>query len=357
MKTADDFPEKLLSWFNLHGRHDLPWQRDVTPYRVWISEIMLQQTRVSTVIPYFNKFIIRFPEIQTLASATLDEVLHLWTGLGYYARARNLHRSARIITEKYDGIFPQDIEQLVDLPGIGRSTAGAILSITCGQRHPILDGNVKRVLARYHTIKGWPGTPAVEQCLWQLAEAYTPCHDVDRYTQAVMDLGATICTRTRPQCIQCPVNSGCCARQLSSQHLYPYPKPARKMPVKKTIFTILENHQGEILLEHRQPSGIWGGLWAFPECSPETDVSKWIRDKLGYEVETLQYQDQIRHTFSHFHLDIMPVLAKITSSENRINDTDKYCWYNSGYQKNIGLATPVKKIINQIHHENQEPEK
>lgn len=350
---ANNFSPLLLKWFDLHGRHDLPWQKNITPYRVWISEIMLQQTRVSTVIPYFNAFIKKFPDVQKLAKASLDEVLHQWTGLGYYARARNLHRTAILITENCGGNFPREYEKLIELPGIGRSTAGAILSIASGQRHPILDGNVKRVLSRYHAIKGWTGTPAVERKLWRLAEEHTPDKFADRYTQAIMDLGATICVRKQPLCYQCPIAADCKANLLSSQHIYPYPKPARKLPVKKTIFTILENHHGEILLEQRKPSGIWGGLWAFPECPPEINVSDWIREKLGYEVNTLEYQDQIRHTFSHYHLDIVPVHAKITDKESRINDSGNFCWYNSRYKKNIGLATPVKKLLSKFTMESR----
>ena len=345
---AVDLAESLLDWFDRHGRHDLPWQKNVTPYRVWVSEIMLQQTQVSTVIPYFNKFVGRFPDVETLASATLDEVLHLWTGLGYYARARNMHRTAQLIKGQYGGKFPNDIETLMELPGIGRSTAGAILSLAFGQRQPILDGNVKRVLTRFHAIAGWPDSPIVARRLWQLAEEHTPHNDVACYTQAIMDLGATVCIRRNPLCGQCPVNTGCQAMQQSKQHSFPQSKPAKKLPVRKTVFAILENDQGNILLEHRQPAGIWGGLWAFPECTPEDDVASWIETELGYAVNSLEYQKLIRHTFSHFHLDIVPVHAKIDVMNNRINDSDKYCWYTPSSRQPLGMATPVKKLLNKL---------
>lgn len=347
---AIDFQKLLLAWFAQHGRHDLPWQQDISPYRIWVSEIMLQQTRVSTVIPYFNQFMEHFPDIKSLASADQDEILHLWTGLGYYARARNLHRTARLINKQHGGIFPEDINMLMDLPGIGRSTAGAILSLAYNQRHPILDGNVKRVLARYHRIEGWPGTSGTVRQLWQLAEEYTPYKQVARYTQAIMDLGATVCLQQNPLCDQCPVHVGCQAKLHSCQAAYPQKKPVKKLPVRKTVFAILENHQGEILLEHRPPAGIWGGLWSFPECSPEDDVEQWIERDLGCMVNSLEYQSGLRHTFSHFHLDIVPVHAKIMLNKNyEINDASRFCWYKPSKKQHLGLATPVKNLLIKIN--------
>ena len=344
-----DFSRSLLDWFNQHGRHDLPWQQNVTPYRVWVSEIMLQQTQVKTVIPYFNRFTGRFPEITSLANAELDEILHLWTGLGYYARARNMYSTAKLVCEQHGGKFPENIDDLMALPGIGRSTAGAILSIAFGKSHPILDGNVKRVLTRYYAIDTWPGLPETEKQLWQLAEKHTPETQVAHYTQGIMDLGATVCLRRNPLCGECPVNPDCIAYQQSTQHLYPYRKPAKKLPVRKTVFTILENHRGEILLEHRSPAGIWGGLWSFPECAPENNPELWIERELGYPVNSLEYQAEIRHTFSHFHLDIMPVYARVAVNNlDKINDADHYCWYQPELGKPLGMATPVKKLLNKI---------
>jgi A/G-specific adenine glycosylase len=250
---SKNFTQQVVRWFQKHGRQDLPWQLDPIPYRVWVSEIMLQQTRVNTVIPYFIRFTKRFPDIGTLAAADLDEVLHCWTGLGYYARGRNLHCTAKIIAHEYDGRFPTDFDTLVSLPGIGRSTAGAILALACDERHPILDGNVKRVLTRFHAVSGWPGTTEVERQLWILAERYTPYDNVAQYTQAIMDLGAMICIRRNPHCDKCPVSKECIARIQANQHKFPTPKPRKTLPVRKTVFAILENDQGEILLEQRIP--------------------------------------------------------------------------------------------------------
>ncbi len=348
ISQAPDFSEQVLNWSDRHGRHDLPWQKDVTHYRVWVSEVMLQQTQVNTVIPYFNNFMDRFANIKSLAEADLDEVLYYWTGLGYYARARNLHRAARIIMEDHSGLFPLHIEQLMSLPGIGRSTAGAILALACNQRHPILDGNVKRVLTRYHGIEGWPGLSTVEQGLWELAMQHTPEKNVADYTQAMMDLGATVCTRRNPRCEACPVNKDCCAYQQSRQHEFPQAKPRKTIPVRKTVFAILENHQGQILLEHRPPAGIWGGLWSLPECLPEDDIKTWIKRQWGYSIKKLEYKSLIRHTFSHFHLDIMPVHARVKARNSRINDAERYRWYEPSGKEYLGMATPVKKLLQDI---------
>jgi len=347
MQEADHFAGELLRWFRAHGRHDLPWQHNSTPYRVWVSEIMLQQTRVSTVIPYFNRFMERFPDVETLAMASQDEVLHYWSGLGYYARGRNLHRAARIVMQEYHGELPADINALRDLPGIGHSTAGAILSLAGSQRQVILDGNVKRVLARYHAVEGWPGKSAVNRNLWMLAEKHTPGKQVAAYNQAIMDLGATVCLRRNPGCLSCPLMQDCKAYRQGNPHDYPGRKPRRRLPVKETVFTILENTGGELLLEKRPPAGIWGGLWGFPECAPEEDISDWVRQKLGYRPLSITYKTPCRHTFSHFHLHIQPV--HVTVDENSVvNESDRYCWYIPRSNKSIGLAAPVKKILQEF---------
>ena len=308
----------------------------------------MQQTRVKTVIPYFERFIIRFPDVNTLAKTHLDEVLHHWSGLGYYARGRNLHNAARIIVNDLKGEFPETIDKLISLPGIGRSTAGAILALSLDQRQLILDGNVKRVLTRYQGISGWPGDKNVNERLWALAEELTPKKHVANYTQAMMDLGATVCTRTRPDCVQCPINKTCyaCVNELQSE--LPSKRKNKKLPVKQTIFTIIENNQGEVLLERRPPVGIWGGLWSFPECPVHEDISQWIKDRYGSTVSAVIEQSPLRHTFSHFHLDIRPVRAKVMADNNSIQDKGDLCWYNPQDKTALGMAAPVMKLLQTI---------
>jgi A/G-specific adenine glycosylase len=340
-----DFTSSLLTWYRKSGRHDLPWQEDPSCYRVWVSEIMLQQTQVSTVIPYYQRFMHAFADIRLLAEADIDQVLHLWTGLGYYARARNLHKSAQIVCQDYGGNFPHKLDALMQLPGIGRSTAAAILSLSLNQSHPILDGNVKRVLTRYHAITGWPGAKKIEDQLWKLAEKHTPKLNAGEYTQAIMDLGATLCTRTRPDCQHCPVKAACLAKKQNLQALLPEKKAKKALPVKQTVFAILENAEGEVLLEKRPPSGIWGGLWGFPECSMDQEPSAWLDANKGYAAEIVQEQPVIRHTFSHFHLDIRPVKLKLCATDNRIEDKAKECWYKPDGNLNLGMAAPVKKLM------------
>lgn len=348
------FSRRLLQWFARHGRHDLPWQKRVTLYRIWVSEIMLQQTQVSTVIPYFKVFIRRFPDVHALAAADLDEVLHYWSGLGYYARARNLHRAARMVVDNHKGQLPAEIDSLLKLPGIGRSTAGAILALAGGQSHPILDGNVKRVLARYHGIHGWPGLSAVGRELWQRAEDHTPHKNAGHYTQAIMDLGATLCIRGNPACGKCPVKQGCYAYRHSLQHEFPGPKPVKKLPVRKTVFAVLENHRGEMLLEQRPPAGIWGGLWSFPECAPDEDIAGWIKKRWGYAVNTLEYKAPVRHSFSHFHLDIVPVHARVKINGRRVSDDSRYCWYPQSGRNNVGMPTPVQRLLRELSNKKRD---
>ncbi|MGB1880849.1 MAG: A/G-specific adenine glycosylase, partial [Gammaproteobacteria bacterium] len=256
---------RVIAWFEQHGRRDLPWQHPRTPYRVWLSEIMLQQTQVQTVVPYFIAFTERFPSLPALAAADIDAVLHLWSGLGYYSRARNLHRAARLVVEQHDGELPDSVEALEALPGIGRSTAAAIVAQAWDRPAAILDGNVKRVLARYHAEPGWPGDSAVLRRLWTLAEAHLPTTRACDYTQAMMDLGATVCTRSRPACPACPLREDCSARASDSQTRYPGPRPRRTLPERQTTFLILIDDHNRLLLERRPPAGIWGGLWCFPE--------------------------------------------------------------------------------------------
>ena len=338
----------LLSWFKRHGRRDLPWQQDPGPYRAWVSEIMLQQTQVKTVIPYFLRFIERFPDVHALADAPLDQVLHRWSGLGYYARARNLHRAARIVVSDHNGRLPADLDALTELPGIGRSSAGAILALGYGRRAPILDGNVKRVLARCYGIYGWPGRREVERRLWELAERELPQHETAAYTQALMDLGATVCTRGRPRCTDCPLASRCHARRHGEQQQLPTGRARNSLPVRKVVFALLQNEQGEVLLEKRPPSGTWGGLWSFPEYCSGTELADWIDRRAVLLSDTLTTLPQIRHSFSHYHLDITPVKGVIRDKADTIGDNEARLWYAPGQGREIGMAAPVKALMGQV---------
>ncbi len=343
------FATRVLAWYDRHGRHDLPWQADPTPYRVWVSEIMLQQTRVETVVSYYQRFLQRFPDVQALAAAPLDEVLHLWSGLGYYARARNLHAAAVRLCAAHGGHFPQDIDALVALPGIGRSTAGAILSLACGQRHPILDGNVKRVLARFHAVEGWPGRTAVLKRLWALAERHTPRERVADYTQAMMDLGATLCTRGTPDCDACPLNADCAALAQGRPQAYPAPRPKRALPVREVYMLLLVNGEGEVWLQQRPPSGVWGGLWSLPEFDGPDALLDWCGRFTGRAVEARELP-ALRHTFSHFRLDIRPRLVRLENPAFSVMEGEGCVWYNSRQPQSLGLAAPVRRLLDSLEH-------
>ena len=344
-----ELSQQLLDWFARHGRHDLPWQQDRSLYRVWVSEIMLQQTQVSTVIPYFERFMQRFRDVTSLAEAPEDEVLHLWTGLGYYARARNLHRAAEQVRDQHAGLMPEDFDALLALPGIGRSTAGAILAQSRGLRFPILDGNVKRVLSRVYAVKGWPGEKAVENQLWQLAEQHTPHTQLVDYTQAIMDLGATVCRRS-PDCSQCPLMPLCDAHQAGNPRDYPTAKPRKALPVKATRMLIIENDQGEILLVKRPASGIWGGLWSLPECANKDSLTD-CGTPLGIELTNPRELASFRHTFSHYHLDITPLHIQLKDHSDCVMEPVESVWYNTRLPKNLGLPTPVVNILASLDNE------
>ncbi|MGH1470488.1 MAG: A/G-specific adenine glycosylase [Cellvibrionaceae bacterium] len=344
------FSHTVLQWFDKNGRKNLPWQHNITAYRVWLSEIMLQQTQVKTVIPYFHSFTEKFPTIEQLAQAPIDDVLHLWTGLGYYARARNLHACAKKIVEEYNGDFPQDVEALVELPGIGRSTAGAICSIVWDKPTAILDGNVKRVLARFKAISGWPGQTAVANRLWTLAESLTPDTHTGNYTQAMMDLGATVCTRSKPKCEECPLATQCVGFSQRNPTDYPGKKPKKTIPVRAVKMLMIQNPDGEFFLEQRPSQGIWGGLWSFLEIPIEQDSLEHCFDQLGYTAKDIkpnapQIWDTYRHTFSHYHLDITPVLIPLTRHSHQIMADDSRIWYNTASPQQVGLAAPVKKLL------------
>ena len=341
----ESFSKAVLNWYHQSGRKDLPWQLNRTPYRVWISEIMLQQTQVATVIPYFEKFMHRFPDVKTLAEASTDQVLSYWSGLGYYARARNLHKAAQLIRDQYANRFPQEIDEVIALPGIGKSTAGAILSLASNQHHSILDGNVKRVLARYFMIEGWYGSSAVMNQLWEKAELLTPTENVAAYNQAMMDIGNMVCTRSKPACEVCPVQSGCAAYKHNKQKEFPYSKPKKDIPVKSTRMAMMMNSENAILLERRPPSGIWGGLLSFPEIPSDAAIGQWCADNLGVKVDGHSSWPVVRHTFSHFHLDITPVLISMKQNNTQVMDQDHWVWYKGDNEEAGGLATPVKRLI------------
>ena len=309
---------------------------------------MLQQTQVSTVIPYFNRFITALPDIQALADAPTDQILQLWTGLGYYSRARNLHRAARIICRDYGGNIPADQALIEALPGIGRSTAGAILSIAFGQRAAILDGNVKRVLARYHGIDGWPGDPKVASRLWDFAEQHTPTRDVAAYTQAIMDLGAMVCTRSKPVCEECPLSKHCLANIQKDTLNYPGKKPRKMLPTRSVQLLLLRNRRGEVLLQQRVTNGIWGGLWCFPEITPDEDVNESCQKICGKQPRAIQQWPSWRHTFSHFHLHITPVLLDVTHVSGKYNSED-HLWVRPDVAAlPVGVAAPTRKLLEQL---------
>lgn len=344
---SNDFSQSVLTWFDQHGRKHLPWQQGITPYRVWLSEIMLQQTQVATVIPYFERFTARFPDVQSLAAAPIDDVLHLWTGLGYYARARNLHRCAQTVVREHGGEFPNTVAALCELTGIGRSTAGAIVSIAHKKQAAILDGNVKRVLARHQAIEGWPGQSDTLKKLWQCAEQYTPKKRTNHYTQAMMDLGATVCTRSKPACDRCPLTTTCLARAQGTASAYPGKKPKKILPVKTVQLLMLRNPAGDILLQQRPSQGIWGGLWSFPEIALGVDAKSYAQDNFG-KIIGQEVWESYRHTFSHYHLDITPVLLQLKKEPNRISESQQSLWYNLHQPGTIGLAAPVKKLLEKL---------
>lgn len=336
MNIENAFSANLLAWFEKYGRKDLPWQHPRTAYRVWISEIMLQQTQVVTVIPYFERFIQTFPNIETLANASLDQILQLWTGLGYYARARNLHTTAQIIINEFNGIFPDKIEDLVNLKGIGKSTAGAILALAFDQHQTILDGNVKRVLSRLYAIENLN-----ENELWELAKKLTPTQRTADYTQAIMDLGATICMRTNPRCLECPQQTICQAYQQGLEKCFPIPKKRKALPIKKTQMLMIQNgDERKILLQRRPLKGLWGGLWIFPMW--EESLEKWFEEHGRAKYYTFP---TFRHTFTHFHLDITPI--HILMKENPQFNLPNSQWFSTE-KIDVGLAAPVVKLLQQL---------
>ena len=340
------FSARVLAWYDRHGRHDLPWQRDPTPYRVWVSEIMLQQTQVATVIPYFERFMAAFPDVTALAAAALDEVLALWSGLGYYARARHLHAAARVVVARHGGALPLTLEALQALPGIGRSTAGAILSLSGHGRAVILDGNVKRVLARHHAIDGWPGQAAVQRRLWDLAEALTPQEHVREYNQAMMDLGATVCRRTRPDCPACPLRATCRALATGQPERYPGRRPARARPRRATHLLLLER-DGAVLLERRPAKGVWGGLWSLPELDAPEALESQVQRRYRLRVAAARPAPPFVHVFTHFELHITPWHVAVREEPGAAEELApvRRLWYKPGQSPPGGLPAPVQRLL------------
>ncbi len=343
----NSFATRLIDWHGRHGRTSLPWQKDPSPYRVWVSEIMLQQTQVTTVIAYFERFMARFPDVRDLAEAEPDAVLHLWSGLGYYARARNLHEAAKIVLREHGGRFPAEFDAVGALPGIGRSTAGAILALSEGQRWPILDGNVKRVLARHRAIEGWPGERRVEKQLWALSDALTPDEQIATYTQAIMDLGATVCTRTRPACQLCPVSSDCVARKRNEQMRFPGKRPRKERRARCTTMLLIHAEGNAVLLERRPPSGIWGGLWTLPELDASQHAQEWCERHLGRGILRIDTWPVVNHGFTHFDLAITPLVVQLAGPPGCAMDTEDRLWYNPESPPKLGLAAPVKRLLGQ----------
>jgi A/G-specific adenine glycosylase len=337
------FAAKLIAWHVCHGRHDLPWQTARDPYSIWVSEIMLQQTQVATVIPYYRRFMERFPHLADLAAAPLDHVLAVWAGLGYYSRARNLHRAAQRIMREHDGRFPQDFEVVRALPGIGRSTAAAICAFAFGACRAILDGNVKRVLARHFGIRGYPGARRVELRLWRRAESLLPQTGVAAYTQAIMDLGATVCLSRSPRCGACPLNADCVARGSGLTARIPAPRPRKSLPRRETVMLALE-HAGEVLLEKRPPSGIWGGLWCLPEAGRSRNLRRFCEERFGARIGSAKPLAAVEHGFTHFRLTIRPQHLRIARLEPGVCEPG-HLWLPLEDAVGAALPAPVKRIL------------
>ena len=338
---------QLLAWWDKHGRKHLPWQKDRSPYRIWVSEIMLQQTRVETVTPYFERFMASFPDMEALAAAGEDDVLALWAGLGYYSRAHNLLKAARIVVSQHGGELPRGFESLVALPGIGRSTAGAILALAHGQRRAILDGNARRVLARVHAVEGWPGKTPVSRKLWCLAESSTPPERVRDYTQAIMDLGATVCLRRNPRCGACPLAEPCLARKHGLTAEIPASKPRANRPLRRRSMLVVQRPDGAVLLRRRPPTGIWAGLWSLPTLEDGESPGDWCRRVLGCSPQGHAELKPIRHGFSHFELEIRPIHVPVRAPPNQIREADQWRWHDGA--QDLGMPAPVRRLVESMN--------
>ncbi|WP_411832631.1 A/G-specific adenine glycosylase [Pseudoxanthomonas mexicana] len=347
-QPPDTYADRLLQWFDRHGRHGLPWQHPRTPYRVWLSEIMLQQTQVATVVPYFQRFLLAFPTLPDLAAASTDAVMAQWAGLGYYARARNLHAAAKHCVELHGGDLPRNFDALHALPGIGRSTAGAILAQAWDLRFPILDGNVKRVLARYHGIAGWPGLPAIEKQLWALAEGHLPHARMADYTQAQMDFGATLCTRTNPACVLCPLQADCVARREGLTDALPTPRPGKPLPEREATALLLENARGEVLLQRRPTTGIWASLWTLPQADTDAALREWSARHLHGDYDAAEALPVIVHTFTHYRLHLQPLRLRKVALRDAVGDNDALRWIAPADLPSLGLPAPIRKLLSAV---------
>ncbi|WP_184035391.1 A/G-specific adenine glycosylase [Chitinivorax tropicus] len=339
-QQSPTFSTRLIEWQHVHGRHGLPWHSS-NPYHVWLSEIMLQQTQVNTVIPYYQAFLAKFPTILTLAEAGSDEVMAAWSGLGYYTRARNLHRAAQLIVAQHQGQFPDDVEQVMALPGIGRSTAAAICAFAFGQCRPILDGNVKRVLARWAGITGFPGDKKVEAAMWVLAEQLVPQADIETYTQAQMDLGSLVCTRSKPRCDVCPVAADCVARQTGRTTSLPTPKPRKAIPTRATTMLLIWRGD-KLLLQKRPDRGIWGGLWCLPEVDTSLDAEAWCA-RHGMALESTTCLPAFEHVFTHFRLTISPVACEVSGPG--LTPDEQWQWFDHKSALAAGIPQPLRRLL------------
>lgn len=339
------FAPALLDWFDRHGRRDLPWQHPRTPYRVWLSEIMLQQTQVRVVVPYFERFVAALPDVRALASAPQDTVLGLWSGLGYYARARNLQAAAQRCVDLHGGDLPRDLDALIALPGIGRSTAGAILAQAWGDAHPILDGNVKRVLARVFGVDGWPGTPAVEKRLWAIAETLLPAARLPDYTQAQMDFGATLCTRHAPACAICPLQADCMALREGRVETLPTPKPGKAVPEREAVVLLVRDARGRVLLQKRPPTGVWAALWSLPQAEDAGAAERWFGAHLTGAFDDGEALDPVPHAFSHYRLTLWPRAWRGLALRARVRDNADLRWCAREDWDALGIPAPIRTLL------------
>ena len=340
------FAARIGAWQRRHGRHDLPWQQSRDPYRIWLSEIMLQQTQVATVLPYYERFLAAFPDVRSLAAAPIGRVLELWAGLGYYRRAHHLHAAARAVVDRHGGSFPRTPDELAALPGVGRSTAAAIAAFAFGVRGAILDGNVKRVLARHRGIEGFPGEAAVEKQLWVVAEALLPVRGIESYTQGLMDLGATVCTRSGPRCDACPVAGDCVARAQGHVDRLPSPRPRKSVP-KRELKVLLIERAGELMVERRPATGIWSGLWSLPELPADADVADALRGRFGIEAAAIDALAPVVHGFTHFTLTLHPLRIAVRRWQPRA-ESPECLWLARDDAMSAALPAPIKRLIRDL---------